>query len=287
MSSRMGNRLTIQVLEALLVSAMACCHCKTANAQDGGGLELLPPTDEATADVEPPVENSYSWWTDSGGWFQQPLWEGSIEIGMNGSDGNADALSFRAGGALRRETERNDLAIDVAYAKTEANSVETQHNALVNARWDWKFGDSPWILFNLAALEYDEFKAFDLRFRLTMGLGYHFIKYEKTTLTGRFGAGASKEIGGPDDEWTPEANFGLDFEHHLTDRQKVKGRVDYYPAWNDFADYRVVSELSWEILLDRATNMSLKTGVVDRYDSTPNGLRPNDIDYFMTLIWKL
>jgi hypothetical protein len=33
--------------------------------------------------------------------------------------------------------------------------------------------------------------------------------------------------------------------------------------------------------------LSLKTGVVDRYDSTPNGRLPNDITYFVTLMWKL
>ena len=27
----------------------------------------------------------------------------------------------------------------------------------------------------------------------------------------------------------------------------------------------------WEILLDEETNLSLKLGAVDRYDSTPNG----------------
>ena len=28
-------------------------------------------------------------------------------------------------------------------------------------------------------------------------------------------------------------------------------------------------------------------GVIDRYDSTPNGRKHNDLDYFITLLWKL
>ena len=101
------------------------------------------------------------------------------------------------------------------------------------------------------------------------------------------GAGASREFGGPDDNWIPEANLAGDFEHKLTDRQKLKLTSDYYPAWEDFHDYRLVTNAYWEILLDEQTNLSLKLGAVDRYDSTPNGAQPNDIDYFVTLLWKL
>jgi hypothetical protein len=67
----------------------------------------------------------------------------------------------------------------------------------------------------------------------------------------------------------------------------VKLTSDYYPAWEDFHDYRLVTNAYWEILLDDQTNLSLKLGAVDRYDSTPNGALPNDIDYFVTLLWKL
>ncbi len=40
-------------------------------------------------------------------------------------------------------------------------------------------------------------------------------------------------------------------------------------------------------LLDEEANLSLKLSAQDRYDSTPNGLRPNDINYSILLLWKL
>ena len=98
---------------------------------------------------------------------------------------------------------------------------------------------------------------------------------------------SEREFGGIDDEWVPEANFGADFEHCLTKRQKLKLTTDYYPSWEDSDNFRLVSNANWEILLDEATNLSLKIGAVDRYDSTPNGLQHNDIDYYVTLLWKL
>ena len=35
------------------------------------------------------------------------------------------------------------------------------------------------------------------------------------------------------------------------------------------------------------TNLSLKVSAFDRYDSTPQGRRPNDLDYALLLLWKL
>ena len=38
-------------------------------------------------------------------------------------------------------------------------------------------------------------------------------------------------------------------------------------------------------VLDEANNLSLKLGVIDRYDSTPSGAKYNDIDYSLLLLW--
>ena len=37
----------------------------------------------------------------------------------------------------------------------------------------------------------------------------------------------------------------------------------------------------------RKVDLSIKLNVIDRYDSTPNGARPNDVDYALVLIWAL
>lgn len=227
-------------------------------------------------------------WYNPTTWFSGPHWEKGIELGMNGSSGNAQAFSLLSAGRLRRETDRSIWGIDVVYAKTEANDVLTQHYGFLNSRFDYKLGDSRWSLWNITRLEYDEFKAFDLRLAINGGLGYDFIRTDRRKLTGRFGAGASREFGGLSDDWVPEAVFGADYLHKISDKQRLNITTDYYPAWEDFADYRLVTQAAWELLLDEATNLSLKIGVLDRYDSTPGaGLQENDIDYFITLLWKL
>jgi putative salt-induced outer membrane protein YdiY len=220
-------------------------------------------------------------------WFSSPIWERGIEFGINGSEGNAQAFSILAAGHFKRETDRSKLLLDVLYGKAQANSVLTQHYAFMNSRWDVNLGDSRWRIFNVARIEFDQFQAFDWRLSLSSGLGYDIIKADHTKLTGRFGAGGAREFGSSREEWVAEAVFGADFEHKFSDKQKIVFTSDYYPAWEEFSNYRLVTTGSWELLLDQATNLSLKIGFLDRYDSTSMGRQPNDIDYYVTLLWKL
>ncbi|MCA9148982.1 MAG: DUF481 domain-containing protein [Planctomycetales bacterium] len=287
-----SNRFALAAL--LLLLAWSCPLL--ALEPSGTDLQLLPPigseqfTADATAEtiVEAPPEQTptRSWWVPSTAWFDSPIWDFGAELGINGTTGNSESFSLLAAANGKRETEGNKFEWDIKYGKTQTGGIETQNFALANSRWDWKFNPL-WFLYNKNTLEYDEFKAFDLRFVASGGLGHHFIKTDITTLTGRWGAGVSREFGGPDNAWIPEANLGGDFEKTLTKRQKVKLTTDYYPTWEDFHDYRLVTNAHWEILLDEETNLSLKVGLVDRYDSTPNGRKPNDVTYFATLIWKL
>lgn len=224
-------------------------------------------------------------------WYQYPRrwmrgWDSHAEFGLDGSDGNADTLAIQTGLELKRKTDLYSLGIDIDYRQVMARNATTEDNGRLNIDYDRMVGDSPWSAFAKFGLEWDRFKAFDLRLNVNGGVGYHWIRTESTTLVTRFGAGASKEIGAPDDDWIAEAVFGIEAERQLTARQKLKGKMDYFPAWADFGDYRLVSDVAWEILLDGSENLSLKLAATDRYDSTPQGFEPNDLYYSMLLLYK-
>ena len=135
-------------------------------------------------------------------------------------------------------------------------------------------------------MEWDKFKAFDLRLWGNAGLAYHWIRRSDAALVTRFGAGASKEFGAPIDDWIPEAVFGGEAERQITPRQKLKAKVEYFPAWEDFGNFRLVNDAAWEILLDGSDNLSLKLAATDRYDSTPQGAKKNDLYYSLLLLYK-
>ena len=304
-----------------LVTTLALFAAVAAHAQENPDLHLLPPVDDAEAAPSPAVPPAESlppaalpgelvegelvegelvegevveeeiveyMWFDPHYWLRRPVWEGSFELGMNGSEGNSKTFSFKSGASLKRTTEFHELGFDFSYAQTSTDGVQTQNYALLRTDYERLFGDvSPWSLFVQDILEYNEFKAFDVRHAINSGAAYRFIRTDLMKLKGRFGAGASREYGGPNNEWSPEAVFGTDFEHQLTAKQKLSLTVDYFPVWSDFNDYRLLTVFSWEVVLDEEANLHLKLALNDQYDSTPEGAEPNDVNYSLLLLWKL
>ena len=214
------------------------------------------------------------------------LWKGGCELGFNGSEGNSETLNFRLGFDAKRKTDANIIDLDLDYHKKTADSREAANRMLLDGRYEWLHGDSPLTSFLHQTTEYDEFKAYNVRVTLDAGVGYQFLENDITSLTGRFGSGVSHEIGGPDKKVVPELTWSLEFEHQFSKRQKFKASTEYVPDVTDFADFRLTTKLGWEVLLDEDWNLSLKLGILDRYDSTPNGSKPNDLDYSITLLWS-
>ncbi len=224
-------------------------------------------------------------------WYYVPFqwidpWEGNVEIGLSGSEGNTQTLNYLLGLDAKRETDEDIVNFDVKYDRKSADSVETAHRLFSEIRWELLFQESPWTWFFHQTTEYDEFKAFNVRLSYDTGLGRRLIKTEETSLLARVGGGASHEIGGSNEDLVPEAVFGLEFTHELNERQKLSASSEYSPDVTDFLDYRMKWKASWEVVLDEETNLSLKISILDRYDSTPDGKRPNDLDYTLTLLWS-
>jgi putative salt-induced outer membrane protein YdiY len=240
--------------------------------------------EENTELIEPPVVYEWYQWSY---WFGPAPWDMGVNFGLNGSEGQNSTQSIASGAYLKRDSAQWTLDSKINYNMTSANSVETQNNALLDARVDRKLDKSAWSLYILNQMLYDEFQPFDLRVSVNSGVGYKWVKTENFNLLGRFGAGASREFGGVQDEWAPEALFGLDYEYLISDKQRLTMKVDYFPEWGNFNNYRVVSDAGWEVDLDKPKNMSLRFTVNDRYDSTPNGVSPNLVNYAVLLNWKL
>lgn len=213
------------------------------------------------------------------------IWSGRIEIGVNGSEGNSVNFKTRAGVHATRKTDDGNTTLDFTYGRATQNDALSENKVLFSGRHEWLYGDSPWSIYAYQTDEYDQFKAWDVRITGGGGLSYQWFKDETSLFKTRFGAGVAHEFGGPDDRLIPELNMGFDFEWKLTDRQKFTATLDAFPEIGDFGSIRVNTKVAWELLVDPANNLSLQLGILDRYDSTPNGAKANDIDYFALLIW--
>lgn len=214
-------------------------------------------------------------------------WSGSIELGLTGSSGNTEELNFRGGFGAKRTSPFYETTIAFAYKVSTQEGDTTENQARLDLRNDWLLKDSKWRLFALGAGEYDDFQDWDFRVSAFGGVGYEFIKNDRTTLLGRAGLGASREIGGADNDIVPEAVLGADVEHKIDDRSKVTASIDFFPELSEIGPYRFVAKAAYEILVDPKNNMTLKLGFIDTYDSTPgDGFRRNDFDYFAMLVWS-
>ena len=161
----------------------------------------------------------------------------------------------------------------------------TANTALSDGRLEWPMPNTPWNYFIHGLTEYDEFKAFNVRISGDTGFGYEWIQNDATTFITRTGLAFSHEIGGPDNTIHPELLFGGEYKHKFNATHTVSMKIDYYPNVTEFSDFRLNSVASWEIALAQAWGLSLKLSIIDRYDSTPQGARPNDLDYSTLLIW--
>lgn len=214
-------------------------------------------------------------------------WTGGVEVGLNGSSGNTESANLRAGVKGERKTDLMVTTASVLFTWASEDSQNTKNRLEAGARNDWIFAkDSRWRYYLAGTYEYDQFQDWNQRVAVTNGIGYAFIQDEKTTLIGRAGVGAYKEFGGSDNRIHPEGNLGLDLEYKITERQKFTFNADYYPDFLELTNYRATAKAAWEVLVDPETKLSLRVGVEDRYDPTPNGRKRNDFDYFALLVWS-
>jgi putative salt-induced outer membrane protein YdiY len=215
------------------------------------------------------------------------LWEGSFTLGLDGAEGNNEAMNLHVGFNAQRKTELHLLYLDLDYNRRTTNTISTANRLFSQARYERLIRETAWSLFVESIGEYDEFQDFNFRITAHIGVGYWLFKTHQASLKGRFGSGFSHEIGGPKDNYyVPELIIGIDYERRVSARQKFIATVDYMPDESKFSEFRLNGLAGWEFLLDQETNLSLRLAVRNRYNSSPGTARPNDLDYAALLLWK-
>jgi putative salt-induced outer membrane protein YdiY len=250
---------------------------------------LPPPQSIAPPDQQPlsrmeelMLAPGWSWWSPA---YWDP-WDGSVELGLSGTEGNSQTFNVRFGLTAKHKTDHLVQTLQITSIQKSANGATTANTALIDGRLEWPMPQSRWNYHLHGLIEYDQFKAFDYRLSADTGPGYEFIQTPATTLLGRAGLSVSQEVGGDSGPLKPELAFGGEFKHKFNPAHSISAKVDYFPNVTAFGDFRLNSQANWEIALAPVWGLSLKLSVIDRYDSTPQGKRPNDLDYSTLLLWQ-
>ncbi len=282
-----------------LAAILLCVALRPALARDeeGPALERLPAIDAPAVVVEPvetPDPIAPAELIDE--LADKPVvvaadapkkpWSGNFDMGLNGSSGNIELFNFRFNLAAIREDDFTKLTLKSNYVRMQSDGIKSGNRLFFEGRNEWKFIESPWTIYAHNTTEYDEFRNWRTRIGMDTGLGYQLIKNDLTSLTVRGGPSVSHEFRGPTTDWVPELTAGLQVDHKLSERQKLYFQFDYFPDVRDFNEYRMNTQASWEIVLDAVNNLSLKLSAISRYDTTPDGDSPDDLDYAATLLWS-
>jgi len=219
-------------------------------------------------------------------------WVRNIELGLTGSSGNTENLSIRAVFQTERKTDQLRTKLRARYLYSEDDGEESENEGRLRGENDWLFPGERYFLFSFGVYEFDEFQDWDTRLQLFGGGGYDFLKeralleggQDRASLSGRVGAGVTREFGGEDDDWVPEGLLGLDFLWEINDRQTFAAGTEVFPSLDDFGEVRTISYANYDILLAEENELTLRLGVEHEYDSDSGDAKENDVKYFITIL---
>lgn len=220
--------------------------------------------------------------------LKEKIWSGGIELGLAGSSGNSDVFKIRTGFIARREVEGNIMTSDLMYVLSEVAGLLTENKALWVLRDEMQMGKSKWGMMMSEAIEFDQFRAFNMRNAMHGAMTRTLIKNDRLVLKARMGAGTSYDLNTTNmtDRWVPEGMTGYDFEYKFSERIRLTSYGDYYPNMGSWGQFRLRIRAAGEFLIVPEYGLVLRAGIQERYDSSPGSGKPNELDYFTTVLMK-
>lgn len=217
---------------------------------------------------------------------EEKEWKFHIEAGLAGAAGNSENLNVTAGFVATREVPTSRLLIDTFYYYGESDNVRSVNRYTLGALHDWLFVDSPWLIFAQGRFVYDEFQPWDYRLTGNGGVGYKLIQQDDFTFTLRGGVGFTKDWGSLDDDIHPQALLGFDLTWKISERQGLVAGLFYVPFLDDTPEFRAVSYVGWELLVDPELNLSANARLEYEYQSQVDpGFDRNDVRIVAGLVY--
>lgn len=200
----------------------------------------------------------------------KPKWSATVEGGVTSTEGNSDTLNGRFKAEARRKSADDLLKYYLSVEYGEQNDRRNKNEDIVGTRYEQTIRDK-WFWYARSELEYDEFENLDLRATAAGGVGYAWLKQEKTDLKTSVGGGyrhqAYKNSRNTDDAIL---DLGLDFRRDFRQYFRFTHSTVYSPSLESFADYRVTMDTALAIPLGPKSDLwKLKLGFKKEYNSDP------------------
>ncbi len=213
-----------------------------------------------------------------------PKWSGSLAAGLTLTSGNSDTLLFTVNAMANRKWDRNELDLGGSITYGENEDIKNNEAYRAYAQYNRLFTERFFGYLRLDAL-HDDIADVDYRITLGPGVGYYFIKSERTSLRGEVGPGVVFEKQGGEEDTYITLRLAERFEHQLSKTAKLWQSLEFLPQVDDWDNFVVNAEIGIDVAINTA--WSIKSYLQDTYDNEPAPNRQkNDLKFVTALGYK-
>lgn len=211
-------------------------------------------------------------------------WDCSVTLGATVTRGNSKTLLFNANILALRKWTQNELSLGADGSYGESDDVKNLEQIHGFAQYNRLFTDRFYGYARVDAL-HDAVADVDYRVTVGPGVGYYFIKNEKTRLSAEAGPSMVLEKQGGKEKQYLAARIAERLEQKLNDKARVWQSLEFLPEVDKFDNYIINAEAGIEA--DLTKKFSLRTLVQDTYHNQPAaGRKANDIKIISGISYK-
>ncbi|MFC1620816.1 YdiY family protein [Candidatus Omnitrophota bacterium] len=216
------------------------------------------------------------------------IWNKKLTVGYDRSAGNTDSSQMNASVFINRNHKYvNEMMLkgDAYYSSSDKKMDAQKWYGM--GRYAFSFGGKKWYNFYKFEADHDRFTNVDYRLVPSAGLGYWFSDLDE------FKALTEVSIGSEHTNYrdtTPDSDEAIFIsrvfiEKTIFENSKISQDAYWYPALEDFGDYRVHAETVFTTSLSE--NLSLNFSFIDDYDSEPAGdTKKNDTRFISSMSYS-
>jgi hypothetical protein len=259
-----------------------------ANIATSGALVSIGGINAAPADVSVIRNDSEQAAVDRllhPGWAE--LWAGTASLGLAGTKGNAESLTFTVGATAARATnsDKTSLYFNAIRASAKVAGVDSETADAIRAGWAYNHNLKPKLfagVFN--DFEYDKFQNLNLRFVIGGNFGYHVVKTKRSQLDalGGFDYNRASYFSVPGSPASTQSfaefMFGDDYTFKLNGNTSIVQSARFFDSMSNSSAYRVNFDIGAATKISKWLTWNLSLS--DRYNNRPAaGRKDNDFLY--------
>lgn len=217
------------------------------------------------------------------------IWDRKISVGYNKSSGNTDSSQLISSFFIKRNRVHIDeitLEGDIYYSSSDKKMDAQKWNG--SGRYAFSLGSQKkWYNFYKIGADHDRFANIDYRLLPSLGLGYWFFDTDSVKAMAEAAIGYEhtdyRDSTDDDDETVLVPRAFL--EKVIFGDARIRQDVFFYPAVDDFSDYRLHSETVFSNPLN--DELSLDVSLIEDYNSEPpTDTKKNDLRLLTSLTYS-